>query len=605
MSSPVIHLNGTQLPWDLASQLLSVTVDRGLRRPSRAEISFADDGFTLLESKASSFAPGTALSVAFLDSGSPCTVFTGTVTGLRVTCPNAGDHRAALTLLAEDAGHALGAVQQVVTTANADLADVLRSTLTSYGRSSATIDGLPSGQRDTVLVASSPLDLLEQVCDRYGVEWWVDPVTGALNVAPLPASPSAVSLTLGEDLASLEFETGGTTTGTVSMRGWNPAAKQELTAEYAASAASPAAPALLRGSSAFGRADPGRRYELRAPSSVDAQDVTAQAGALGQRAARSGTRLIATAFGLVPALNPRDDLVLNGAGPLSGHHPVTAVRHEWGERVVTWITAGGREAPAARGSMSSGAGSSGAAGSGAAAFPVESPTGPGGAGLLLPGLITDIKDPQGWGRVKVKLPTFGSDVQTGWARTLLPAAGPKRGFVVPHRVDDEVVVGFEEGDLQRPIVLGAVHNGKDAPPSGTAGRNQDLAAGLTTADGHHIVLTDGSDSSSGLSLKHAKGHQILITGDQVLVQAQWGTPLKLQAGEASIVLDAEGNVQIKGIQVTITGQSKAAVKAPEISVAAETTLALQGTGGTTIKGATVEIKADAMASVKGATVAIN
>jgi uncharacterized protein involved in type VI secretion and phage assembly len=208
--------------------------------------------------------------------------------------------------------------------------------------------------------------------------------------------------------------------------------------------------------------------------------------------------------------------------------------------------------------------------------------------------------------VKVKLPTFGADVQTGWARTLLPAAGPNRGFVVPHRVNDEVLVGFEEGDLQRPVVLGAVHNGQDAPPAGTAGRDQDVAAGLTTADGHQIVLTDASSTSTaGLSLKHADGHQILITGDQVLMQAQSGTPLKLLAGSASIVLDAQGNVQIKGVQVTVTGTSSISLKAPSITVAADTTLALQGSAGTTVKGGTVEITADAMASMKGATVAIN
>jgi hypothetical protein len=601
MSSPVIQLNGVQLSWELASQLLSVVVDRGLRRPSRAEIVLADDDFALLAGNATSFAPGTALQVAFLDAGTPRTVFTGTVTGLRVACPNAGDHRAALTLLAEDAAHGLGAVQQVVTTANADLADVLTSVLASHLSAAVTVDGLPAGQRDTVLVAASPLDLLEQVCDRYGVEWWVDPADGSLNVAAPPTSPSTVSLTLGDDLASLDFEAGGITTGTMSLRGWDPAAKQELTAEHAASAASGDAPAVLQGSSAFGRADTARRYEMRAPSSVDASDVTAQATALGQSAAAAGTRLTATAFGLVPALEPRADLVLAGAGPLSGHHPVTAVRHEWGERVVTWITAGARDFRTDRVS----AGATGANG-GTGGFGPQATLPAGGLGLLLPGLVTDINDPQEWGRVKVKLPTLGSDVQTGWARTLLPGAGPGRGLVVPHRVDDEVLVGFEGGDLQRPVVLGAVHNGQDAPPTGTAGRDQDLAAGLTTALGHQVVLTDAqSGSSSGLSLKHADGHQILLTGDQVLVQAQTGTPLKLQAGQASIVLDAQGNVQIKGVAVTVTGTSSAELSAPQVTVKAGATLALQGAAGTTVKGATVEVTADAMATIKGATVAIN
>lgn len=598
MSAPAIRLNGTQLSWDLAAGLLSVTVERGLRRPARAEIVIADDGFVLLATKASTFAPGTPLQVAFLDSGTPRTVFTGTVTGLRVACPNAGDHRASLTLLAEDAMHGLGAVQQVVSTANADLADVLRSVLAAGSGTTVTIDGLPDGQRDSVLVASSPLELLEQVCDRYGVEWWVDPASGALNVAPPPTSPSTVSLTLGDDLASLDFEAVGSTTGTVCLRGWNPATKQELTAEQAAGAAPAGAPAVLQGSSAFGRADTGRRYELRAASSTDAADVTAQATALGQRTAQTGTRMTAMTFGLFPGLDPRADLVLDGAGPLSGHYPITAVRHEWGERVVTWITAGARDFHQAQGPQPPGS---------TGATPASAPAPAGnGPGLLLPGLVTDINDPQGWGRVKVKLPTFGSDVQTGWARTLLPAAGPNRGLVVPHRVDDEVLVGFEGGDLQRPVVLGAMHNGQDAPPVGTAGRDQDLSAGLTTALGHQVMLTDAQSSSgSGLSLKHADGHQILLTGDQVLVQAQTGTPLTLQAGQASIVLDAQGNVQIKGVTVSVTGQNTAEVIAAQISVKADSTLALQGTGGTTVKGATVGVTADGMATIKGATVAIN
>jgi uncharacterized protein involved in type VI secretion and phage assembly len=177
---------------------------------------------------------------------------------------------------------------------------------------------------------------------------------------------------------------------------------------------------------------------------------------------------------------------------------------------------------------------------------------------------------------------------------------------VPHRVDDEVIVGFEEGDLQRPVVLGAVHNGQDAPPTGTAARDQDLSAGLTTALGHELVLADASSASnSGLRLKHADGHLDPLTGDGVLVQAQSGTALKLQAGKASIVLDAQGNVQINGVEVTVTGASAATVSGPQVSVKADATLALQGTGGTTVKGATVEITADAMATLKGATVAIN
>jgi uncharacterized protein involved in type VI secretion and phage assembly len=225
---------------------------------------------------------------------------------------------------------------------------------------------------------------------------------------------------------------------------------------------------------------------------------------------------------------------------------------------------------------------------------------------LLPGLVTDINDPKNWGRVKVKLPTLGDDVVTGWARTILPAAGPGRGMVVPHRVNDEVLVGFEEGDLQRPVVLGAVHNGSDAAPTTTAPRTGALSSGLTSANGHVIALTDATDrATSGVSVKHATGHEILMSGDQVLIQAAPGAPLKLRSGQASIVLDAQGNIAISGVCVSVTGRTSVEVQATTVTAKADAVLNLEGAGSANVKGATVNVSGDAMATVKAATVAIN
>ena len=592
---PVIKLDGRPLGADLNARLLTVTVERGLRRPARAEISILDPAFTTLTDEAATFAPGAAVTVGFSDTASDGRpVFSGTVTGLRVRCPSDGDYQTALTIVAEDAAYGLATVGKAVSTANTTLADALRTALSSHLNGTITISGLPAGTRDAVIVACSPYDLLEQVCERYGVEWWVDPADGSLNVGAAPASAPQVSLALDEDVLDLDFRTNGRATGTVSMRGWDPAAKQNISGENSAASAASGAPALLTGANGFAQTDSAHEYQSRGLSVLDSADLTAQATAQAGRFARSGTVLTVRTVQVRPDVAPRSTLVLAGAGPLSGSHPVVAVRHDWGQVSGTTIVAGDRALGAAP-ILSAGV-----------CPPPLTPQTIGGAVGLLPGLVTDINDPKSWGRVKVKLPTLGDNVLTGWARTVLPAAGPGRGMVVPHRVNDEVLVGFEEGDLQRPIVLGALHNGKDAAPKATAGRSEDLSAGLTSANGHLLVLTDASSpGSNSVNVKHADGHQILLSGEQVLIKAQAGTPLKLQAGQASITLDAEGNVAIKGVSVTITGQSSVAVKGPEISVKADATLALQAAASTTVKGATVAVTADAMASVKGATVAIN
>src|SRR5439155_17082947 len=56
------------------------------------------------------------------------------------------------------------------------------------------------------------------------------------------------------------------------------------------------------------------------------------------------------------------------------------------------------------------------------------------------GVVTNVKDPNNLGRVKVKFPWLSDDEESAWARLISPMAGPQRGFEFVPEVDDEVVV---------------------------------------------------------------------------------------------------------------------------------------------------------------------
>ena len=79
------------------------------------------------------------------------------------------------------------------------------------------------------------------------------------------------------------------------------------------------------------------------------------------------------------------------------------------------------------------------------------------------GVVTDNKDPDKLGRVKVKYPLLNDEVESGWARIAWGAAGKERGTVAIPHVNDELAIGFEHGDVRRPIILGALFNGVDKP----------------------------------------------------------------------------------------------------------------------------------------------
>lgn len=84
---------------------------------------------------------------------------------------------------------------------------------------------------------------------------------------------------------------------------------------------------------------------------------------------------------------------------------------------------------------------------------------------IVPARIIDHNDPKKMGRVKVQFfwQTTGS---THWARATSPHAGPDRGFMFMPEVGDEVAVIFEDGDPERPVILGSLWNGVQNAPRG-------------------------------------------------------------------------------------------------------------------------------------------
>ncbi|MEN2401931.1 phage baseplate assembly protein V [Flavobacterium sp. MC2016-06] len=80
-----------------------------------------------------------------------------------------------------------------------------------------------------------------------------------------------------------------------------------------------------------------------------------------------------------------------------------------------------------------------------------------------PAKITDNNDPEGMGRVRVKFNWGANSSTSDWIRVIQQYAGPGRGEYMRPEIDDEVLVGFEGGNIQRPYVSGSHYNGKAKP----------------------------------------------------------------------------------------------------------------------------------------------
>jgi len=173
---------------------------------------------------------------------------------------------------------------------------------------------------------------------------------------------------------------------------------------------------------------------------------------------------------------------------------------------------------------------------------------------LMVGIVTDNKDPKNWGRVKVKLPTLTEDHESNWARVVALGAGGKgggMGFYCLPEINDEVLVGFEHGDIHRPYIIGGVWNGKDKPPENvkdTIVSNKVRLRTIKTRTGHTLQFVEENKGSSkaGIYIETAGGNKISLNDSDryVEIETKGGHKIKMDDRGRSISVDSQGDLSL-------------------------------------------------------------
>jgi phage protein D/phage baseplate assembly protein gpV len=191
------------------------------------------------------------------------------------------------------------------------------------------------------------------------------------------------------------------------------------------------------------------------------------------------------------------------------------------------------------------------------------------------GIVTNNKDPEDRGRVKVKFPWLSEDAESNWARVVGAGAGSQRGFYCLPEINDEVLVIFEHGDINWPYVLGGLWNGQDAPPlpaSQALDNGQVRQRTFTTRAGHKLTFTD--ENSAGVVLQTAGGHSLTLADDdkKIVLKTPNGLSLTLDDGGQAISIESPGSLTIKSMS----------------------SMTLEASGSLAINGATVNINRGAL-----------
>lgn len=209
------------------------------------------------------------------------------------------------------------------------------------------------------------------------------------------------------------------------------------------------------------------------------------------------------------------------------------------------------------------------------------------------GIVTDIIDPLGEGRVKVRLPLVNPNDAGIFARVSTLDAGDTRGTFFRPEVDDEVIVGFINDDPSQPIILGMIHS--SAKPTPFEPENNNDKKGYVSRSEIKITIHDGDKS---IVIETPGERKFTLDDAAGIIQVEDATGNILTMDDSGIVLDSP-------MEISLKAGSKISFAAPEIALKADMKISAEAAAGLSFKSNGTADFEGSLVNIKGSLVKIN
>jgi uncharacterized protein involved in type VI secretion and phage assembly len=589
---PSVKSGGADLAAPIMDKLVDLRVSLSVHAAAMAVIRFEDQAFAILDSD--KFKIGGTLAVSMPTSGSQVvSTFTGEVVSIAMDQGIGGRHE--LVVTAFDKSHRLSGQTNNLTYLNQSRGDIVKKIA---GRNGLTAKVTGGGASEPHLIqAGTDYAFLNELAESLGCEWYVDGAN--LHFRKRPAT-AGVTLTWADDLWRFQarYSAADAAVKDVVVRGWDPAKQKAVTGNAAAVLGSPSGPdlgsdaPLVAGGHSKAKSAFGKKLVIGSTGVRTAAEAEMLASSVARTLLGDGVAASGECLGN-PNLKPGTMVsIANMGAKLSGKYYVTEVEHVFGlsRPLITRFKVAGARSRHGSGSRRAANGREW-----------------GNDGIVL-GVVTNNNDPETQGRVKVKFPTLGDNVESTWARVSAPGAGKTRGLDFRPEVGDEVVVAFDRGDLRQAVVIGGLWSAKNKIVAETKVAGGKVSTRVIRSRvGHMITMSDGdSPADRHITIALADKKTVVIIGQEKIdVAAAPGKPIHLKAGQAEVTMTGTGDITLKGVNVTIEGKAKVAIKAPQIEIKAQAALKMEAAAMLEAKGAIVKVEASGIASVKGAMLKLN
>ncbi|MGK7908607.1 MAG: VgrG-related protein [Synechococcus sp.] len=597
IAKPLLEIDGKKASDEMIDDILRIEVEESLHLPSAFTLVIRNDYF---EGRGDSdkvwrydkqLAIGTKIKIGFVSSttddaefsdAAQGTVFDGEITGVEAHFTSQA--QAPVIVRGYDLSHRLHRGRYNRSFQDMSDTDIAKKVVGEAGIRVGSMDSSGSPHEYVFQENQTNMEFLQERAARIGFELFVQ--DGKLHFRK-PKKGTTLELEWLQDLHSFRVRaTSAEQVSGVEVRGWDVKEKSAIVAKKSA-------PSVLTGTELGAGKKTTTAFDNK-PSSPTAivvdrptftqKEADTMAQAIADELGGEFIRAEAKAEGN-PDIRPGKVIKLKNMGKYTGQYYVTETLHLLSDRVYS--TEFG-----ARGLRS-----------GDLLSVLSPPTRLQPGQTFLIGKVTNNNDPKKWGRVRVKFPTLTEEHESNWARVVAIGAGKQRGFDCLPEVDDEVLVGFEHGDIHRPFVIGGLWNGKDAPPelpTDSVADGKVRLRTLKTRTGHQLqfVEEDKGSSKKGTYLDTAGGHHLYLNDSEQVVE------VKTKGGHTVELNDKNKKIEIKTGQgsnsVVLNGSSNA------IDIQAGTSITLKvGGNKISIQNSGIQISATGPVTVKGTPIKLN
>ncbi len=544
LSQFYLMLDGAVAFEDLMRDVMEITVESSLHLPDVATIVMHDPHLKWID--AESLTPGKAVIVSARGDSGEKLIFDGEIVELE---PDFHPSTQILTVRAFDRLHRLSIGQHTRSFQNVTDGDLVKKVAQEVGL--RAVSG-PTTQVHRYVFQNNQTNLafLRGRADALGYLLFVQ--GDALHFEPPSPAGKPIALEWGANLS--EFRPRLTTVGQasdVTVRGWDPATRQEIVGHARKGQGTPQVGEKQAGGDLAHEA-----FHVDAQSQGVVRPVRSQAEAdnLAQALADQRASRFIEAEGTCtgnPAILAGSSVQVSAVGDrFGGTYFITSATHVYAAQsgYVTHFSISGLHPSTLLSVLQP-------QHIGAAAAPQHA------MGLVI-AIVTDNNDPDGQGRVKVRYPALTSEHASDWARVVSVGAGNSRGIEFIPEVNDEVLVGFEMGDIHHPYVLGGLWNGKDAPPypSSKAVSGGKVALRIIQSrEGHYIAFLE-SDDTKGITIVDTSGNAIALNAREKQIEIRCSGDALFKA-EGNISIEAGQNLTLKAPQGEVEIQGATGVKA--------------------------------------------